>query len=274
MKQIKVLNIAHRGARSVAPENTILAAKKGFEIGADMWELDVAMTKDGELVVIHDDTLERTSNAAEVFSSRRPWRTMDFTLAELQTLDFGSWFNKTDPFGQIASGAVSKQDQETIVGNKIPTLNEALKFTKEKNWQVNVEIKDHKGKPGDAVIVENVVKLIVEMGMEKSVIITSFNHDYIIRVKKANPAIKTGALTSTEVLDVIALMKYTGADAYNPSVKVVKSEQVQQLRAAGKEINVWTVNDEPTMISLIKMGVTGIITDFPQRLKSVIESNK
>lgn len=274
MKQVKFLNIAHRGARSLAPENTILAAKKGFEIGADLWELDVAMTKDGELVVIHDDTLERTSNAAEVFSTRRPWNVVDFSFADLQTLDFGSWYNKTDPFGQIASGAVSTQDQQSFVGIKIPTLKEALKFTQDNNWKVNVEIKDHAGTFADATIVEKVVALIGEIGFEKSVMISSFNHDYVKRVKKANPAIKTAALTNAEVADWLAIIKSTGADAYNPSVKYVKAEQVAAVRAAGKDVYVWTVNDEATMKSLIKMGVSGIFTDYPQRLKVVLESTK
>lgn len=102
-----ILNIAHRGARSLAPENTMLAARKAFEIGASGWELDVAMTSDHELVVIHDDTLERTSDAAQVFPDRDPWSVVDFSMAELRRLDFGAWFVRTDPFGQIAAGMIS-----------------------------------------------------------------------------------------------------------------------------------------------------------------------
>ena len=101
------LNIAHRGNRSLAPENTLAAARKGLAAGADMWELDVAMSADGIPYLIHDDTLERTSNVAEIFPERGPWPTHAFTLAELRQLDFGTWFNATDPFGQIDAGHVT-----------------------------------------------------------------------------------------------------------------------------------------------------------------------
>jgi len=95
----KVFNIAHRGARSLAPENTISAARKALEVGADGWELDVQMSRDKKMVVIHDESLVRTSNVKEIFPHREPWLVRDFTLKELQELDFGSWFNETDPFG-------------------------------------------------------------------------------------------------------------------------------------------------------------------------------
>src|SRR5512133_417819 len=160
----KPLNIAHRGARSLAPENTLAAARKALEIGADMWELDVAVTADGELVVLHDDTLERTSNVQEVFPDRRPWAVYTFTLAELRKLDFGSWYNQKDPFKQIAQGAVTQAMQQSYVGEPIPTLEEALTFTKDNHWRVNVEIKDATGTPGDKDVVEKVVALIDKLG--------------------------------------------------------------------------------------------------------------
>ena len=90
--QNRPLNIAHRGARSLAPENTLAAARKGLEVGADMWELDIQMTADGELIVIHDNTLKRTSNVREVFPKRKPWLVHEFTLDEIRLLDFGSWW--------------------------------------------------------------------------------------------------------------------------------------------------------------------------------------
>ena len=272
MKTNPVLNIAHRGARSIAPENTLAAARKGLEIGADLWELDVAMSKDGELVILHDDTLNRTSDAATVYADRKPWNVTEFTLAELRKLDFGAWYNLADPFKQISGGVVTQEDKQKFVGIQIPTLREALVLTKDSQWKVNVEIKDHKGKEADATIVEKVVALIGELGMEKSVIISSFNHDYLVRVKKANVAIQTGALTNNAENDPVALVEKLGADAYNPNFKFINADQVAKLRAAGKKVYVWTVNDEPTMRLLIGMGVSGIITDFPQLLKTVLAS--
>ena len=99
-----VLNIAHAGARSLAPENTLAAARKALEVGADLWETDVAVTSDGELILFHDDSLARTTNAPVRFPDRSPWTFTTFTLAEIRSLDAGSWFVETDPFGQIAAG--------------------------------------------------------------------------------------------------------------------------------------------------------------------------
>ena len=134
-----------------------------------MWRL----SKDGEIVVIHDDTLIRTSNAREYFPDREPWSVHSFTLAELKSLDFGSWFTKEDPFHQIAEGKVTLQEINSMKGLQIPTLQEALSFTKENNWRVNIEIKDLSGLPGDAVIVEKVVGLIKEYEMTYDVLISS-----------------------------------------------------------------------------------------------------
>jgi glycerophosphoryl diester phosphodiesterase len=268
-----VLTIAHRGARSLAPENTLLAAQKGYEIGADLWELDVAMTADGEIVVIHDDTLERTSNAARLYPDRRPWNVENFSLAELRSLDFGSWFVEKDPFKAIASGAVSHQDTLAFPGIQIPTLREALSLTRDLNWRVNVEIKDLTGKPGDSRIVERVVQMIEELGMESKVIISSFNHAYLQRAHHANATIYTAALVEMPVPDPLALLQSLSAQAYNPYIKTMSIEEIAPLRQAGKDVFVWTVNDEPTLRKLIAAGVSGIFTDYPQLLKSILQSH-
>ncbi|MEN6481864.1 MAG: glycerophosphodiester phosphodiesterase family protein [Anaerolineaceae bacterium] len=265
------LNIAHRGARSLAPENTLLAAQKGFDSGADLWELDVAMSYDGEIVVIHDDTLGRTSNAREVYPKLMPWNVHTFTFAELRRLDMGSWFVETDPFKQIQAGAVSTAELEKMKAVPIPTLREALEFTRAHHWHVNVEIKDLTGLPGDREIVENVVALIEELDMRDRVIISSFNHSYIVRSKAADPQIITAALVESAAPDPIALLLETGAQAYNPSLKAINDfNQIREIREAGFDVYVWTVNDEDTMRKLIDAGVSGIFTDFPQLLNKVL----
>jgi glycerophosphoryl diester phosphodiesterase len=267
------LNIAHRGARSLASENTLLAAQKGLDLNADLWELDVALTYDGEIVLIHDDTLERTSNAKKVYPNKMPWNVHLFSLEELRQLDFGSWFVEEDPFKQIAAGAVSEAEQQAMHNIQIPTLREALDFTHANNWYVNVEIKDLSGTRGDAVIVEKVVALIEGLDMVDDVIISSFNHQYIIQVKKINPSIRTAALTDKVVLDPLALLEQTGADAFNPGVRYIGDEAViRKVRDAGYDVYVWTVNDEKTMHRLIDAGVSGIFTDFPQLLDQVLAS--
>lgn len=267
----KPLNIAHRGARSLAPENTLAAARKGLEIGADLWELDVAVTADSELVVLHDDTLKRTSNVEQVFPERRPWLVHTFTLAELRRLDFGSWFNKTDPFKQIAAGAVTKEMQKNYVGEPIPTLREALVFTRDNQWQVNVEIKDATGTPGDRDVAEKVVALIKEVRMIERVLISSFNHSYLKRVKASNPALPTAALVETPADDPVRLVCELGAIGYNPGIEHFRPKDIPAIRKAGVEVFVWTVNDPETMRELINNGVSGIFTDFPQMLKSILE---
>ena len=108
---------AHRGARSLAPENTLAAARLALAAGARMWEIDVRMSRDGEIVLIHDPNLERTSDAPGKFPGRSPWLVHDFTLDELKTLDFGSWFSETDPFGQIAAGKISPLIWPSIQAN-------------------------------------------------------------------------------------------------------------------------------------------------------------
>ena len=271
-KTQKTLIIAHRGARSIAPENTLLAAQQAFDIGADLWELDVAMTSDVEIVVIHDDTLERTSNVEQVFPERKPWKIEAFTLKELRQLDFGSWFIQKDPFKQIASGGVSKDQQMKFINLPIPTLREALHFTKDHHWRVNIEIKDLLGKPGDREIAEKVVALVDELEMPDSVIISSFNHSYIQRVKIADPRIVTAALVNNPDPDPVALLSRLNAQAYNPDIKTLDFNQIPLVTKTGKAVYIWTVNDETTMRKLIDAGVSGIFTDFPQVLKKVLET--
>ncbi len=272
MAHCTTLNIAHRGARSLAPENTLAAAAVGLALGADLWELDVAMSRDGELFVVHDDTLERTSNVEEVFPDRRPWSNHLFTLAEIKSLDFGTWFVEKDPFKQIAAGAVSEAEQQSHRGEKAPTLAEALRFTRDNDWRVNVELKDLSGAPGDATVVEKAVALIEELGMVDRVLISSFNHTYIERVKAANPQIVTAALVEQADPDPAALLKRLAAQAYNPKVGKIDPGAIGALRDQGFDVYIWTVNDEKTMQSLIDARVSGIFTDFPQLLEPVLDA--
>lgn len=269
------LIIAHRGARSLAPENTLVAALKALELGADMWELDVAVTSDSELVVMHDDTLDRTCNVKDLFPGRVPWRVWEFTLAEIKILDCGSWFNATDPFGQIKAGAVSKDDMELYVGEPAPTLREALEFTLDNNWRVNVELKEQPNEKLGKALVEKTVNLIGELGMDQrgQVVISSFNHEYLKTVRSLNPNIPIQALTEKEIDNLTEYLTQLGTDTCNPKVNVWSPEELGDLGRSGIQFNVWTVNDETVMRQLIEANVHGIFTDFPQLLARVL-SNK
>ncbi len=263
MKQAHPLAIAHRGFRAIAPENTLLAAQKGFDTGADMWELDVAESNDGVLVVFHDNTLTRTTNATKVFPARAPWNIYTFSIDELRSLDAGSWYEKTDPFKQIALHRVGPDDLASFKGLKIPTLREALELTKSLGWRVNIEIKDAKGFACDAWIVEKTTALVRELGMVDSVLISSFNHDYLKRAKKAAPEIEVAALIDRPLPDPVATLRAIGAVALNPNQKYLDEATVKAVRAAGFGVLPWTVNDPARMTTLLKWGVTGIISDFP-----------
>ncbi len=260
-----VVVMAHRGFRGIAPENTLYAARKGWESGAEYWELDVAASSDGELVVIHDDTLKRTTDAEERFPEMKPWSVYDFSLAQLKSLDAGSWYEKTDPFGQIKAGRILAAELKQFEGLRIPTLREALLLTKELAWKVNVEIKDAAGRPCDAWIVEKTAALIVELGLVEQVLVSSFNHSYLARMKKIEPRIPVAALIDKPLAEPLALLESLGAVALNPNYKHLNKKTVQRLQEAGFGVLTWTPNEAADMKKLLEWGVTGLITDFPDK---------
>ncbi len=265
-----VLNIAHAGAASIAPQNTIAAGEKAFEAGADLWGIDVRLTEDGVFVLMHDKTLKRTTDVEELFPDRAPWKVEDFTLAELKRLDAGSWFLKTDPFGQIKVENVSPADQRAYVGEPIPTLREALLFTKAHNWRMDIEVKpmDH---PSAARIAEQLVSLIKETGMEDQVMVSSFDHGILRAVKGIAPEIPTAALVIFPPPDPIGFLEGLGADAYDPSPVAFDPDIAAELGARGFGVYVWTYNSEARLRRLAAMpGISGIYTDFPQRLAPIL----
>jgi glycerophosphoryl diester phosphodiesterase len=267
-----ILNIAHRGARSLAPENTLAAARKGLEVGAEMWELDIQMTADGELIVIHDTTLKRTSNVRQVFPSRKPWLVHEFTLDEIRLLDFGSWFRKQDPFGQIAAGMVAESDLVSYVHQQAPTLGEALTFTLEHGWSVNLEIKDLGGNPAPDQVVKKILSLVEDLDMVDSVLISSFNQTYLAQVRKVHPHVATGVLVSKPHPHPETLLRQLGAQAYHPRLSAFRPTDIALLHSQGCRVYIWDVNERQAMERLVRAGVDGIFTDFPQLLTSVLAS--
>jgi len=263
----RIENIGHRGAASLAPENTLAAARKALEARATMWELDVLVSADGVPVVFHDDYLDRTTNAQERFPDRAPWLITTFTLAELRSLDAGSWFVNTDPFGQIAAGKVSPADQASYRGEPIPTLREALLFTRDHNWRVNIELKKLPPPMEHFPVVEKVIALIEEMEIQ-NVLISSFELDWLPKIRARNPDIALAALL--EDIEAETWPTDLSVEAYHPYYATISEAKIQSLRQAGFGVNPWTVNDEADMRRLIQAGVTGIITDYPQRLSLLL----
>lgn len=234
-----------------------------------MWELDVSVTADGELIVIHDDTLLRTTNAARVFPDRAPWSFTLLTLAELKTLEAGSFFVDTDPFGLIASSQIEAQTLQEYRTEPIPSLQEALVFTRDNNWRCNIEIKKTPPPMESFPVAERVVELIVALELVEQVLVSSFVPAYLQQINALNSRIKTGLLVERRPPNPLALLSDLRCDAFHPHKSIIDPDQIQQLRREGFDVNVWTVNDQAEMKALIEAGVTGLFTDFPQRLASL-----
>jgi glycerophosphoryl diester phosphodiesterase len=261
-----IKNIAHRGARSLAPENTMAAAKKAFELGADLWETDVSVTKDGELILFHDSTLERTTNVTAVFPGRSSYLFTEFTLAEILTLSAGSYFEKIDPSGEIASGSISLQDLDRFRGERIPTLEEALVFTRDNNWKVNLELKDLPGKFSMFPLPRQTLNMIKKTGLNfDRFVISSFNQTWLKQIEDMEPRIQVEALLGDLDGEILDFQDYHFS-VYNLNHTSVSEEMIRDLKDRGKKINLFTVNDSREMVRFIEAGVDGIITDYPQRL--------
>ncbi len=133
--------IAHRGASHLAPEDTIVAGELAVEHGAVGWEVDIRISIDGELFLLHDDTLTRTTDVEDIFPNRKNDRAETFTLSELRQLDAGSWFADKDPYGALAFGRISKEDGENYRGIQIPTFEEVLNFTRDNGFYIDFDTK-------------------------------------------------------------------------------------------------------------------------------------
>jgi glycerophosphoryl diester phosphodiesterase len=237
-----------------------------------MWETDVQLSRDGVPVVFHDDTLERTTDVAQrpEYEARRPWPVYAFDLSELRGLDAGSWFVNTDPFGRIAAGRVTPGEQDSYVGLKVPTLEEALVLTQDLNWRVNVEIKDLKDQPGHDRVVREVISLVNRLGVSDRVLFSSFNPDYVREIGRLSPGTRRAVIVEDPQEDPMGLVRSADAQAYHPAAWVIDPADIPVLQRQGIVVNVWTVNLDKDMRLFYSAGADGIITDFPDDLKELL----
>jgi glycerophosphoryl diester phosphodiesterase len=258
--------IAHRGARSLAPENTLAAARKAHAVGADLWETDVAVTADDRLVLMHDDSMLRTTNVADRFPDRVPAPFSTYTLAEIRSLDAGAWFERDDPFGQVAAGAVARGDLDAHVGELVPTLREAFELTLELDWFLNLELKAQP-KPKDTFdVVGAVLALADEVGIGPDhLLFSSARHEWLKALKRRRPEFEVQAILGLFPNDPIDFGD-PFFDTFNPRITRISMEQIEAQLARGTRLNPYTVNDPETISRLAEMGITGLITDFPQRV--------
>ncbi len=264
----KRLVCAHRGARSIAPENTLLAMKKARECGASCWETDVRISKDGELVIFHDDTLERTTDIAthKAFRNLTNWHVDQFSVDELRQLDASSWFLTDDPFGTVANGEIKAKESEAIQGQQIPLLREVLDFTKTHSFPVNVEIKDLQTPSGDVLIVDKIIDMLLETETMDLVLLSSFRHEYLHRAKELSPELAIAVLARKEhPSNLVRYLNSFPANAYHPDIDICDEELVAKLLHAGFRVNSWTVNDVGQVQEIHRLGA-GVISDWPQLL--------
>ncbi len=239
----RVWVIGHRGAMGHCPENTFVSFERALELGADWIELDVHLTRDGALAVIHDETVDRTTDGHGLVK--------DHTLAELKKLDAGAWFGRE------------------YAGQRIPSLDEVLVWARERNTVVDIEIKNapsfYEG------IEEAVVESLDRSGMAEQVIVISFDHRSVQRVKALDSRVVTGVLYAARPTDAgVGLAAAAQADAVLPHWAYVTPEDVRVAHEAGLAVAPWATSDPEVLRSLITAGVDAIGTNHPDILRQVL----
>ena len=261
-----VLNIAHRGARSLAPENTLAAARKAHALGADLWETDTAVSADGGLFLMHDDSMMRTTDVEAKFPDRVPAPFSTYTLAEIRTLDAGSFFERTDPFEQIAAGAVTADELASYRGEKVPTLREAFELTVELDWRMNLELKAQPTPNDSFDVVTAVLALVDEVGIGPDhLLFSSANHSWLRTIRARRPEFELQALLGLFPQDPIDFSD-SFFDTFNPRITRCTTEELAAVLARGIKLNPYTINEPDEIEQLRAIGITGLITDFPQRV--------
>ena len=224
----------HRGASAYAPENTLEAFRLAMDMGADGFELDVHMSRDGELVVIHDETVDRTTDGTGLVR--------ELTLAQLKELD-------------ASNGMASYR------GARIPTLGEVFDLIRDTRHIVNVEVKtDDWFYSG---IEEKCLALAKEMGVEDRIIYSSFNHHTLRKLRELKPDVKLGMLFGDIMIAPWEYAKQLSVEYLHPmKMNIYVPGFGENTRAAGYGINMWTINDPQTM-ALCLQEDAGIITNYP-----------
>ena len=236
-----MLVLAHRGYSGKAPENTMSAFELALEVGAHGLELDVHLTKDGEVIVIHDHLLDRTTNGTGLVEAH--------TLTELLQLDAGSWF-----------GAEFK-------GEGLPTLEDVCRLVQTKDVLFNVELKTALGFEG---LVDKVAALLKKYDLEEKTIISSFNHYALAYFKEVKPHIKTGILYMAGLYNPWVYAQSIGAGALHAYHETIVPEIVAECQQNGMMVNPWTIDDSSRMEQMLAAKVDAIITNEPKKALDLI----
>lgn len=234
---------AHRGASGRAPENTLDAFQMAADYGADGVELDIQLTRDEEIVVIHDETIDRTSDGAGWIK--------DFTLAELKEFNF----NCGNP---------------DFPHEDIPTMREVFELLKPTGLIINIELKTGiLSYPG---LEERILMLTEEMGMEERVLYSSFNHYSILKLMKLDPSVKTGFLYEDGYIDMPSYAAQHRVGALHPALYNLRYPNfMEDCRRLGIDVHVWTVNEPGDMLLCADAGVRAVITNYPELASEVLK---
>ncbi|MBP1157393.1 MULTISPECIES: glycerophosphodiester phosphodiesterase [unclassified Paenibacillus] len=239
-----MLIIAHRGASGYAPENTMKAFQLAVDMKADGMELDLHLTKDGEVVICHDDDVKRTTNGQGLIK--------ELTLEQLRRLDAGAWHS------------------EPYAGETIPTLQEFMAVASGTNMLINFEIKNlpyyHKG------IEEKLIRSVRDHDMLDRVIVSSFDHYALAETARLEPSMKLGALFSTNIIKPWDYVRQLPFAVYSlhPHYSFVDEAYIRQSHAHGFKVYPYTVNEGEWAAPLAQAGLDGVITDVPDQLKIIL----
>ena len=268
--------IAHRGASAYAPENTLAAFRKAIELEADWFELDCTLSKDGEVVVIHDDTVERTTGGV-------PGAVADYTLAELQRYDAGSWFDPAFAAERIPSLAKAldlarqkigvyieiknSDDDSRLEQDILASVGGANRLLPERGADVLRRIRASGSR--NLELTRSVIAQVRARRMEKQIVIQSFSGIVCAVALIEAPELRTELLASSSDRDPLQWNRFLewsrllDPHGFNPNKKDVTQTLVNDLHARGKTIAVWTVDDPAEMRELVRIGVDALITNKP-----------
>ncbi|MET3682400.1 glycerophosphoryl diester phosphodiesterase [Alkalibacillus flavidus] len=230
---------AHRGASRYAPENTMAAFKRAYHLGADGIELDVHLTRDHQVAVIHDENIKRTTNHSGLVNH--------FSLSELQRLDAGSWFHSQ------------------YNGEKIPSLEDVLQWIQHKHMTLNIELKT------DVIhyhqIEEHVVSLIHKYNLEKQTILSSFNPATIERLNLIQSDIELAWLRQKRLKNIAYQLAAIGADSLHIHHRLLNTPMIQEIKSKQIPFRVYTVNKPKIWRQCVSQRANGIMTDIPDLLQ-------
>ena len=269
----KIAVHGHRGSRGTVPENTIPAFEAALMAEADVLEMDMGVTKDNVIVVSHEPNIvpERCLDAeGNKLKKAVPIRSL--TLAEVKKYDCGTLVNPKFP------------QQLSVPGERIPTLDEVFAMVKASGYQAapkvefNIETKIFPAEPELTPSATDFARLVADAvirnGMEKRVMVQSFDVRTLKEIKKIAPAIRTSQLTYEELVDIVPALKSAKADIWSPNYMWVTRESIKEAQAAGIQVAPWTINTKKEWDMAIAAGVDAIITDYPEALVEHLKSKK